>query len=69
MPNALCKRCPFMDACEISCPALMAIKDIYQEQDAASKAELIAEYAKKIGLIKFEIAPDLKELGEKVLNH
>ena len=57
------------DQCEIGCPALSALTTICRNEDTAEKAALIKQYARDIGLIKFEIAPDLKELGDKVLDY
>lgn len=67
--NKLCSQCYFNDRCEIACPALSALTKICKIQLAEQKTALINEYAKEIGLIKFEIAPDLEELGDKVLSH
>ena len=66
--NKLCSQCYFSNQCEVSCPALMALNKICKIQLAEQKTALITEYAKEIGLIKFEIAPDLEELGDKVLS-
>lgn len=65
--NILCHKCPFTDQCEVGCPALVALTNICRKQDTAEKAALIRQYARDIGLIKFEIAPDLEELGERIL--
>jgi hypothetical protein len=65
--NALCGQCPMADQCEIGCPALSALTTICRNQDTAEKAALIRQYARDIGLIKFEIAPDLEELGNRIL--
>jgi hypothetical protein len=56
------------DQCEVGCPALSALTAICRNQDTAEKAALIKQYARDIGLIKFEIAPDLEELGERILD-
>ena len=65
--NILCHKCPFTDQCEIECPALVALTNVCRNQDTDEKAALIRQYARDIGLIKFEIAPDLEELGERIL--
>jgi len=52
----------------MDCPALSALNQICKLQLVEQKTALINEYAKEIGLTKFEIAPDLKELGDKVLS-
>ena len=67
MQNELCNQCLNKNDCDIDCPALSALNEICKIQLVEQKTALINEYAKEIGLIKFEIAPDLKELGDKVL--
>lgn len=69
MQNELCEQCFNKDQCEIDCPALIALNKICKIQLVEQKTALINEYAKEIGLIKYETAPDLEELGDKVLNH
>lgn len=69
MQNELCSQCFNKEQCEIECHALLALKQICKIQLVEQKAALTEKYAKEIGLIKFEIAPDLEELGDKVLNH
>ena len=67
--NDLCQKCFNNDQCETDCPALMALSQIAQQQQSEEKTALIKDFAKEIGLIKFEIAPDLAALGQAVLNH
>lgn len=69
MQNELCNQCFLKEQCEISCPALLALNKICKIQLAEQKTALINKYAQEIGLIKYEIAPDLEELGQKVLDH
>lgn len=52
----------------MECPALIALTNVCQQQDTADKTALIKQYAREIGLIKFEIAPDLQELGDRILD-
>lgn len=68
MQNELCNQCLNNEQCEMDCPALSALNKICKLQLIEQKTALINEYAKEIGLIKFEIAPDLAELGDKVLS-
>lgn len=68
MQNELCGQCFLNNQCDIECPALMALNQICKIQLVEQKIALINEYAKEIGLVKFEIAPDLEELGDKVLS-
>jgi len=66
--NILCHKCVFKNDCEITCPALSALINVCNKQDNQQKIALIKEYAKEIGLIKIEVAPDLKELADTLID-
>jgi len=63
----ICETCFDKENCDGNCAALTALKKVCNEQITADKVELIREYAHDLDLIYYEIANDLKELGETLI--
>jgi hypothetical protein len=66
--NNICDQCPIKDNCEIECTAIMALIRLCKQEDKQEKAELIKSLSKELSIIDYEVAEDLKELGEKIIN-
>ncbi|TWH46348.1 putative metallopeptidase [Sporomusa sp. KB1] len=68
--NPVCAQCLHIAICKkekAPCSALEALHKIGQEQDRQAKTELIREYAKRIGVIDYEVSEELRLLGEQVI--
>ncbi len=68
--NPVCDKCPREPICKkekTPCSALEALYKIGQEQDQEAKAELIQEYARRIGVFECEVSEELRLLGERVI--
>ncbi|KJS68666.1 MAG: hypothetical protein JL50_03010 [Peptococcaceae bacterium BICA1-7] len=63
--NLICHRCG--RNCELPCQALNALTRLYTEARAEEKASLIKNLRKDLNLVDYEVAEDLRELGEKVI--
>ncbi|GAB6170926.1 hypothetical protein JCM15765_04040 [Paradesulfitobacterium aromaticivorans] len=67
--NLICARCgKDCDATDDPCEALKAITKLYTDLRTEEKTQLIRVLRKYLNLIDCEVAEDLKELGERVIN-
>lgn len=64
--RTICKRC-FIH-CGESCAALDELLEIHDKLKTEQKTELIKKLRKELSLPDYEVADDLKELGEKIVN-
>ncbi|KLU66740.1 hypothetical protein DEAC_c14080 [Desulfosporosinus acididurans] len=62
----LCQKC--IIKCGDSCAALEALTKLYKDLRTEEKSEIIRNLRKDLSLIDYEVADDLKTMGEKVIN-
>jgi len=65
MADGICKQCGLK--CDLPCPPLNLLTNIYNEQRLQEKKELIANLRKELNIRDAEPAEDLRELAEKVI--
>ncbi|MDU4960183.1 MAG: putative metallopeptidase [Sporomusaceae bacterium] len=68
--NPICEQCLRKAICKkekTACAALEALYKIGQEQDRETKAVMIREYTRQIGVFDCEVSPELQKLGEAVI--
>jgi hypothetical protein len=63
--NPMCLKCG--RECDYPCEAMQILCKIYEEARTSEKVVLIKELRKELDIIDYEVADDLKELGEKVI--
>ncbi len=62
----ICKECG--RGCEEPCLAIEKLYEIYEERRARQKQYLIKMLRPQLNLMDWEVAPDLQELGETIIN-
>ena len=67
MENQLiCKRCG--RECDLPCAALNTLTNLYIDLKTRSKIEILKDLRKELSLVDFEVADDLRELADKIVN-
>ena len=62
----MCKECG--RGCEEPCLALEKLYEIYEERRTKQKQYLIKMLRSQLNILDWEVAPDLQELGEAIIN-
>jgi len=66
--NDLCRRCPQRELCEDDgCEAIRALDQVLNTELRAEKVELVKSLARELNIIDYEVADDLRELGERII--
>lgn len=63
--NKVCKECG--RGCEDNCTALDLLYKFYRKTKTESKMEIVEQLRKELGMTDFEVADDIRELAEKVI--
>jgi len=66
-----CATCAVHSYCknaEVQCAAIKALYEIGNTQFTEEKAQLIREYAKALGIIEYEVSPELESMGTQVID-
>lgn len=64
--SLVCVRCG--RECDLPCTALETLNQLYADLRTEEKTQLIRELRKDLSLIDYEVAEDLRDLGERVVN-
>lgn len=62
----ICQKCRI--GCGDSCAAIQELSKLYGELRTEQKAEIIKNFRKELSLTDYEVADDLRELGEKIIS-
>ncbi|WP_308894450.1 putative metallopeptidase [Candidatus Desulfosporosinus nitrosoreducens] len=62
----ICEKC--IRECDFPCAALDTLSKVYSDLKTESKLEIIKSLRKELSLIDYEVADDLRELGEKIIS-
>lgn len=62
----ICSKCAI--GCGDSCAALKELLKLYRELKAEEKTEIIKDLRRELSLVDYEVADDLRELGEKIIS-
>lgn len=63
-----CSQCPVKEYCEFDCPAIEALIKVCNTENTRAKAELVKTLSKELNIIDYEVADDLRALGEKLID-
>jgi len=61
----ICESCIIY--CEGTCAAIEKLNELYQELRTEEKTSIIRALRKELALVDYEVAEDLRELGEKII--
>lgn len=67
MECPICESCELKEICESNCAACRELSNIYAAHRAEEKTALIKALRAELNLVDYEVADDLRELGEAVI--
>lgn len=62
----ICENCVVL-VCQEPCAAMLKLNELHRELRMEEKAGIIEELRQELALVDYEVADDLRELGEKVI--
>lgn len=63
----ICKKCAKECEPDLPCAALQSLSKLYIDLKTESKTEIVKNLRKQLSLVDYEVADDLRELGEKII--
>lgn len=66
MKNELCNKCEFN--CKYPCAALNKLNQVYHDLRFEEKSQIIKDLRKELNIWDYEVADDIRDLAEKVIN-
>lgn len=68
MKNELCQTCMFSADCEIRCPAVNKLFEIYRETRNKDRYQLIKKLQKELSIRDAEPSKEMRKLAEQIIN-
>lgn len=65
--RSICQKCGQKCEPELPCAALQSLSKLYIDLKTESKTEIVKDLRKQLSLVDYEVADDLRELGEKII--
>lgn len=63
----ICQKCAKGCDPDLPCAALQSLSKLYKDLKTESKTEIVKNLRKELSLVDYEVADDLRELGEKII--